>query len=506
MTHSKILSVLELQKTLSSSKGEKKVVHCHGVFDLLHPGHIRHLQEAKAEGDILVVTVTPDRYVNKGPGRPVFTEFLRAEHLAALQIVDYVAINEWPTAVEAIRLLKPQVYVKGGEYQDMEGDITGKIREEDAAVQENGGRVHFTHDITFSSSKLLQTHFDVLTPEAREYMADFKRRHSSKEIISLLQSLKDMKVLVIGDAIIDEYHFCQVLGAASKSASMNARFLRAEEYAGGSLAVANHVAAFAGQTDLITCLGAKNDRRSFIESHLRSGITSTFIVRPDGPTTIKRRFLAPFRYQRMFEVTFVEDSPLPKEVEKDLQEKIEKTIGQYDLVISADFGHGMLSRDTIELLSRKAKYLAVNVQTNSTNQGYNRVTKYPRADYLCIDQEEMRLGYHDRFGSMESLIKKAQKDFSCDVLTVTQGSNGSLTAPKDGTIIRTPVFSSDVVDSVGAGDAYLAVTSPCAAAHFPPDVIGFIGTAVGGMAIKILGNKESIEAVPLFKYIDTLLK
>jgi sugar/nucleoside kinase (ribokinase family) len=166
----------------------------------------------------------------------------------------------------------------------------------------------------------------------------------------------------------------------------------------------------------------------------------------------------------------------------------------------------MLSRDTIELLSRKAKYLAVNVQTNSTNQGYNRVTKYPRADYLCIDQEEMRLGYHDRFGSMESLIKKAQKDFSCDVLTVTQGSNGSLTAPKDGTIIRTPVFSSDVVDSVGAGDAYLAVTSPCAAAHFPPDVIGFIGTAVGGMAIKILGNKESIEAVPLFKYIDTLLK
>src|SRR3990167_3321379 len=110
------------------------IVQCHGVFDLLHIGHIKHLQSAKKYGDILIVTLTPDHYVNKGPGRPRFTAALRAEAIAALDCVDYVVINKWPTAIEAIQHIKPAVYVKGSEYQESE-DITGKIFEEIEAVK-----------------------------------------------------------------------------------------------------------------------------------------------------------------------------------------------------------------------------------------------------------------------------------------------------------------------------------------------------------------------------------
>ena len=129
---------------------QKKVVHCHGVFDLLHIGHIRHLEQAKQFGDLLIVTLTPDHHVNKGPNRPAFAEQLRAEAVAALDCVDYVAINKWPTAVETIRLLKPDVYVKGLEYKDSNNDITGKIKEETEAIRSVNGKIQFTEDITFS--------------------------------------------------------------------------------------------------------------------------------------------------------------------------------------------------------------------------------------------------------------------------------------------------------------------------------------------------------------------
>src|SRR5439155_11912311 len=145
----KIKDIHELAAELASVRRGRTVVQCHGVFDLLHIGHIRHFQEAKKSGQILVVTVTPDRHVNKGPHRPVFTETLRAEAIASLDCVDYVAINKWPTAVEAIRLLRPDVYAKGSDYRDPSADHTGGIALERRAVEDGGGKLLLTDENTF---------------------------------------------------------------------------------------------------------------------------------------------------------------------------------------------------------------------------------------------------------------------------------------------------------------------------------------------------------------------
>ena len=99
----KIRSLTELASIIDQlRKDQKTVAHCHGVFDLVHPGHLKHFEEAKNLAGILVVTISPDHYVSKGPGRPVFNQRLRAEHLAALQMIDYVAVNNTPSAVETI--------------------------------------------------------------------------------------------------------------------------------------------------------------------------------------------------------------------------------------------------------------------------------------------------------------------------------------------------------------------------------------------------------------------
>lgn len=157
MSMSKIRTIRELAAIVEALRKQgKRIVQCHGVFDLMHPGHIKHLQAAKREGDILVVTLTADRYVNKGPGRPVFDEQLRAESIAALACVDYVAVNHRSTAVEAIMQLRPNVYVKGSDYADRDNDPTGEIYHEEAAVKSVGGRIHFTDEQAFSSTRLLR--------------------------------------------------------------------------------------------------------------------------------------------------------------------------------------------------------------------------------------------------------------------------------------------------------------------------------------------------------------
>src|SRR5438094_7736014 len=135
-TNTKIRRLDELAKSLAAVRlDSKKVVQCHGVFDLLHIGHIKHLEAARKLGDLLVVTITPDRYVNKGPHRPAFPEGLRAEALASLTCVDFVAINEWPTAVEAIQRLRPDFYVKGIVREGGKRDHTDAIQQEENAVK-----------------------------------------------------------------------------------------------------------------------------------------------------------------------------------------------------------------------------------------------------------------------------------------------------------------------------------------------------------------------------------
>jgi cytidyltransferase-like protein len=124
----------------------------------MHPGHIKHFQAAKKMGNVLVVTISPDKYVDKGPGRPVFPQQLRAESIAALECVDYVAVNKWPTAENTIRLLKPDIYVKGQEFENLE-DATGKIQKEFKVIKEIGARIEYTNEIVFSSTKLLNRYF-----------------------------------------------------------------------------------------------------------------------------------------------------------------------------------------------------------------------------------------------------------------------------------------------------------------------------------------------------------
>src|SRR2546426_530365 len=241
----KIKRLEDLAKSLASLRDKgRKIVHCHGVFDLLHIGHIKHLEAARNLGDALVVTITPDRFVNKGPHRPAFPERLRAEALASLACVDFVAINEWPTAVETIQRLRPDFYVKGVVREEGKRDHTDAIQQEENAVKAGGGQLVLTDEETFSASTLINQFMDVFTPETKSFLEQFRGKHTPEEIVGYLQAIRKLKVLIIGETIIDEYQFCSVMGKSGKEPVLAALHLRSEQYAGGVLAIANHVSNF----------------------------------------------------------------------------------------------------------------------------------------------------------------------------------------------------------------------------------------------------------------------
>ena len=503
----KIKSPTTLAKILSDYKKRgKRIVHCHGVFDIVHLGHIRHFNLAKKEGDLLVVSLTRDKYVRRGPGRPIFNEHLRAEALASLAVTDYVSIVDSPTATDFIKLIRPDVYAKGNDYKEKEKDVTGKIYDEEEAVKSVGGRLVFTDDISFSSSKLINDHLDVHSPQAVKYLKAMARKHPIDTILQSLQSLQKLKVLVIGDAIIDQYHYCMPMGKSSKEPLVVNRFLSEESFAGGSLATANNVASLCDEVHLLTVLGEQNSFQNFIESHLSENVKPYFFCRNDTGTIIKRRFVNQGSNRKLFEICYIKDDDIPQNEEKKILEHLKMTIRNYDVVIVSDYGHGLLTERIIRLICDKAKFMAINVQTNSANIGFNLVTKYPRANCVCVDQMELRFAARDRFGDLRTLAKTVYDQIGCEHIVATRGNLGSLSYSRDLGFHETPAFSDRVIDAVGAGDAFFAFVAPCFAGGLPQDLVSFIGNAVGSLAVQIVCNREPVRQVDLIKFITRLLK
>ncbi len=504
---SKVLSLDALAKKVGAlRRAGKKVVMCHGVFDPLHIGHVRHFEAAKAKGDVLVVTVTPDRFVNKGPHRPYFNEELRAESAAALGCVDFAAVNRWPSAVETLRLLKPSVYVKGSDYRDAKADVTGGIKREEAAVRAGGGRLVFTDDIVFSSTHLVNRRLSTLPPETDAWLAGFRRRHHLPGVLAPLKKAAGLKVLVIGEAIVDEYVYVEAIGKSSKEPTLVVKRLETEPFAGGSLAVANHAAAFGGRVDLLTFLGESDSREGFIRMKLRKGVTPRFLYRPDSPTIVKRRYVERYHFTKLLETYFINDARMTPREDAVLLAALRRELPRHDLVIVVDYGHGMLGEQAIRLIERKAKHLVVNAQMNAGNLGYHTIGRYRRADLVCITEGELRMEMRDRRGDIKPLVKQFSKRRGFPRLLVTRGKSGALAWDAREGFSEAPAVAGHVQDRVGAGDAFLSAAAFWDRLGAPLEVSALAGNAAGAQAVATVGNRSFLDKAALAKHLESLLK
>jgi rfaE bifunctional protein nucleotidyltransferase chain/domain len=484
----------------------KKIVLCHGCFDLLHIGHIRYFRQAKKHGDILVVTLTPDRFVDKGPSRPAFSEDLRAEAIASLDGVDFVAINEWPTAENTLRLLKPHYYAKGSEFKNDHSDYTGKIDRELTVVEEIGAEIVFTEDIVFSSTNLINRFLSDKTEETQEYFQLFRKRHNIEEIHEILDKMASLKILVIGDTILDDYHYCEAIGKSNKDPVLVLKYKSNDLFAGGVLAVANHLANFAEKVRLVTLNGEFDSHRDFIEEKLHHNISPHFAVHPKSSTLIKRRFLDGYTFSKLFEVYIMDGFGLPEELDLELCELVKKEINDYDLVVAADFGHGTISDRMIKTLCENAKYLAVNTQANAGNRGFHTISSYPRADFISLAEHEIRLEKRAMVGAVRPMMEELAVKLDCSTFVTTRGRKGCMVRGRDGNFVACPSLATNIVDRVGAGDAFFTIAAMAAYLGVDEELVGFLGNAVGSIAVEIIGNQKSIDIMGVKKYLNTILK
>ena len=285
----KLLKIEEVKKKVSELKKKKlKIVHCHGVFDIVHIGHIKHLKKAKDHGDILIVTVTSDKFVNKGSNRPTFNQKKRLEFLSELESVDFVCLSNFPSATNLLKLIKPDIYVKGQDYKNSKHDKTGKINFETQLVKKFGGKIVFTHEETFSSSNIINDNFSYTSGQL-EFLRSISKKYSSNYVEEVFKKISKLKVLVIGETIIDQYNFCEALGKSGKEPYLAMKDINSENYLGGAAAIANHLADFSKKIKLISVVGEKDEYKNFIQKKLNKKIKTFFFKKRKSPTILKKK-------------------------------------------------------------------------------------------------------------------------------------------------------------------------------------------------------------------------
>ncbi len=481
----------------------KRIVYAHGVFDLPEVADLGFFKTLRTMGDVVVVTIARDEALGKRMRRPSIPHRLRCELVGALGLVDFIALAPWQSAAKGISLLRPHVMA-------MRSSLQGEERQPSSAEISSARTVGCTIQSIGESSDGRSAVKPRLSPssEQNSFVEAFRRKHLVPEILAQIEWLRRLKVLVVGETIIDEYSYCDPMGKSGKEPMLVTRYRSTDIQAGGAVAIANHVAEICGHVELLSCLGTEDTREEFVRKRLRKTVRAEFVYKSDSPTIVKRRYVEAYSLAKMFGVYQINDDPLEGADEAAFLGALGRALDRCDVVIVADYGHGILTSRAIELLSKKARFLALNTQLNAANAGFHTLSKYPRADYICVHEGELRLDARSVRGDVQVLMQDAARRLQASSVMVTRGKKGTLLYHnRQGEAFHScPSLATSVVERVGAGDAVLSLTAPALAAGLPPDVVGFLGNLVGAQAVAVIGNSSSISKQRLIESVKSMLR
>lgn len=500
---SKILTRAELLARRQAARAEgRTVVQCHGCFDIVHPGHVRHLQHAARQGDILLVTITGDSLMNKGAGRPLIPQELRAENLAALDCVDWVHINPDATAEALLEALRPDVYVKGREYETNEDP---RFRAERHTVERHGGRVVFSSgDVVFSSTALVGAMESAADP-ARARVRQLIEQHdlTPERLDAVIESFRGRRVCIIGETIVDTYVFCDRPDVAGESPVLSLRPLEQRSYDGGAAVIARHLAAMGAKPTLVTTL-PRTTAGEAIRQRLSAEGVDVYVVENEGPMLEKQRFLV--GTQKVMKLDLVQPITLDASRQErfiGLAVEVAGGAGGADAAIIADFGNGLLTGGVltrlVPSLRKRVPFLAGDVSGRRSSLMHLR-----GMDLLTPTEAELRDAVHDWDDSLNAAVWRLLQQSGSARAFVTMGADGLIAferlaqsgvSESWSTRVRgehIPALTPHAIDTLGCGDALLAAATLTLSTGMHGDdglaLAALVASIAAGLHASRLGN------------------
>lgn len=499
----KIKTREQLREILGPHPRREKVIMCHGTFDLVHPGHIRHLMYAREHAEVLVASLTSDAHINKANFRPFVPQDLRAMNLAALECVDFVVIDENATPIENLKYLQPDLFAKGYEYS-AEG-IHPKTREEMAAIESYGGQILFTPgDLVLSSSAIIETTPPNLAMEKLLALLQSEGL-SFADLRGALGKLQGVKVHVVGDTIVDTYTYCSLIGGTAKTPTFSVKYEREVSFSGGAAVVAKHLRKAGAEVVFSTVMG-EDPLKDFVVKDLQeAGVDCRVIVDPSRPTTQKNAFIT--NGYRMLKVDKLDNRPISEKAVNTLREEIAGS--GVDAVVFSDFRHGIFNKLTIPLLAGAVPQGTMRVADSQVSNRWGNILEFRNFDLITPNEREARFALGDQDSTIRPLAMDLYKKSGCKVLILKLGERGIITYrapdPHVRSFFTVDAFTDKVVDAVGAGDALLSYAT-LAMATTKSNVIGSIlGAMAAAVACEHDGNNP-VAPEDVLKKLDAMEK
>ncbi len=478
-------------KNLNLIRKKKKIVLCHGVFDLLHTGHIKYFNQAKSYGDVLVVSVTSDQYVNKGPLRPVNKIGHRIEILNSLKQIDYVIESKFPTAEKIIEKIRPHIYCKGPDYKNKSiKDIN--LKKEISKLKKHGGKFISVNHTARSSSKIINSsNMDLSNDEFSKFLKKVRLSYDISSIKNLISNIKKLKVLVLGEMIIDKYILAEAIGKSGKDSMLVFKEISQNKFIGGTGYISNLCSSFCGQTNYFFHVGKLNSEINFLKKNINKNINYQYFYKNNSPTISKLRYLDSYKNTKIIGIYNINDESISAKEENNYLKKIEKYLSKSDAIILADYGHGEITDKIRNRLNNYSKKMFLNTQINSFNSGHHTLKKYKKIHVLCINEGELRYETKDRSSTVNALAKKLYKEIKYKYLIVTRGKFGSVLFHENKNFFSCPAFVKNPIDTIGSGDTFFSLVSMCLASKIHPQLSLLIATLAAGYSVKNLGNKKT---------------
>ncbi len=484
---------------------KKKIIGLiHGVFDVIHIGHINYFKEAKSKVDKLIVSVTSDRYVNKGPGKPIFGLKKRIDVLSSIKYISEVIESDYPTAIQNIKKIKPDLYIKGKDYKNLDKDVSKNLLLEKKEVEKFGGKILFTNSELHSSSALANNVFSYLNEDIKKILGKLDKNNLIEKFNLLLKDKINKKILVIGEPILDIIRFVKPSGKSNKNNIIATQFISEEITAGGTLLPLKLLNLFCNDISLLIPIKKQNIK--MIKNYTNKKVNLK-TINSENNLIKKIRYVDEYSLARLFQSNENEKDTLSNNEIERVSDFLRKNKNKYDHILFFNYGYLYENKKLKNILKKITNKLIINIQSNSYNFGYNIADQFSRGDVISMDESEFRLLVRNKNKELRILIKENLNKFKkFKILIITQGKLGAFIVFRE-KIIFIPSIFKPKIDSTGSGDIFLTMFAVCKIfKKFSIIESSILSHLCAGLHANTLGNRFNINAPILKKTLDSILK